>query len=395
MSQPLFKYVKPERLERIIVDYFAPLGVEPAEVGRSLYRVLAEDVVSPKDLPECDVAHVDGFAVSECDDRTFRVVSGGVLGLCEAAYVETGRPVPEGAVAVVPAESTRLVGEGSITIPRSYERLHGIVRRGSDVARGMVVGKRGQVVTPPLARLLVELGVEEVEVYRRPKLLLIPVGTEFVTNAKRESSSLLVKAMCEAVGALVDTLGPVEDSAETLDEVVRENLELYDAIATIGGASLGRSDYTLATAMKLPDSAVLVRGVAIQPGRVTTLLRAGGKPFVLLPGLIQSTVAGTIFVLQPLIRRLQGAAPRTRYPLGLYRLASDYTYSGRFSSFTRIRFVRSVGDFEVEVIEAESPIQSAVAFSHGFAILEPGVVRLTKGVYLPVYRAPGLYPEDP
>ncbi len=395
VNQPLFKYVGLDRLESVIADSFAPLGSEPVRVRESVRRVLAEDVKSPVDLPGHDISHVDGFAISECDDRTYRIVRGEVLGRCEAAYVETGKPVPEGAVAVVPVESARLLEGGLVAAPRSYERFHEIIRRGSDVAGGRLVASRGQVVTPSIARLLLELGVEEVRVYRRPRTLLVPTGTEFVEGSKRESSSVLVKAMCEAVGALVDVSEPVEDSAETMKRVLEESLGRYDAVATIGGASLGRGDYVLAAALELPGSEILARGLAVQPGRVTTLARVGRKPLALLPGLIQSTVVGTVLALQPLLRRLQGATPRAHYPVGLYRLASSYRYSGRFASFARVRFAKLVGDFEVELVEAASPIQSVVAFSHGFVLLKPGEVELVEGTYVPLYRAPGLYPEGP
>ncbi|MEM1918231.1 MAG: hypothetical protein QW504_06065, partial [Sulfolobales archaeon] len=97
--QKLFKYTRLERLEDLVAGLFAPLGVESASVAEALYRVIAEDVVSPKDLPEFSVSHVDGFAVSECDSKVFKVVSSEVLNRCEAALVETGHPVPEGAVA--------------------------------------------------------------------------------------------------------------------------------------------------------------------------------------------------------------------------------------------------------------------------------------------------------
>ncbi|MEM3984275.1 MAG: hypothetical protein QW630_07130, partial [Sulfolobales archaeon] len=92
----------------------------------------------------------------------------------------------------------------------------------------------------------------------------------------------------------------------------------------------------------------------------------------------------------------QGARPRAHYPIGLYRLASDYSYSGRFTSFKRLRFVKLVSEelLEVEVVETPSPVQKAIVASHGFIMLESGVSSLSRGSYVTVYRAPGLYAED-
>ncbi|MDW8011087.1 MAG: molybdopterin molybdotransferase MoeA [Sulfolobales archaeon] len=391
----MFKYVELENLEKLVAELAAPLGTEFVRVGEAVGRFLAEDVISPRNLPEFDVSLVDGYAISECDGLLFKLVSNPSLNTCEASYVETGQPVPEGAVAVVPVESARVSG-GSVAIPRVYERGHEIARRGSDFSKGEVVGSRGQLVTPPLARALLGLGVERVRVHRRPRVLIVPTGSEFVSGEGGvESSGLLVKAMCEAVGGVVSLAEPVEDSAETISGVLRGGVERYDVVATIGGVSLGRRDLTVSAAISLPGSALLVRGVAVQPGRATSLARVRGKPVVLLPGLPQSTVSGTVFLLQPLIKRLQGSSPRAHYPVGLYRLASDYEYKGRFSSFTRVRFVRIADEekLEVELVEAPSYSIKTVLSSRGFTILARGVTSLARGSYITVYRTPGLFPE--
>lgn len=393
VRQKMFKYVGLDQLENLIANSLTSLGSESVDVAHALYRVLSEDVVSPKDLPELNISHADGFAISNCDSRVFKVVSSGVLGFCEAAPVETGHPVPEGAVAVVPAESVRFLDGGRISVPRSYERFHEIVKKGADISRGETLCRKGEVVTPPLARALLELGIEELRVFRRPRVLLIPVGSEFTEGFKRESSSILVKAMCEAVGALVDVSSPLEDSAEAVRKAVEEGIETHDVVATIGGASLGSRDVTLTAVLGVPGSTLLVRGVAVQPGRVTSLVKVREKPVVLLPGFVQSTISGSVFLLQPVIRKLQGAAPRAHYLVGLYKLASDYEYAGRFTSFSRVRFVKLVSSEskEIEIAEAQSPIQKTVLNSHGFVILEGGVTSLSRGSYVSVYRAPGLY----
>ncbi|MCX8185171.1 MAG: molybdopterin molybdotransferase MoeA [Sulfolobales archaeon] len=391
----MFKYVELERLGELIAELATPLGTESVEVNEAVGRFLAEDIVSPKDLPEFDVSLVDGYAISECDSLLFKLVSKPSLNLCETSYVETGQPVPEGAVAVVPVESARVSG-GGIVIPRVYERGHEIARRGSDFLRGDVVGSRGQLVTPPLARALLSLGVKRVRIHRRPRILVIPTGSEFVNREGRvESSGLLVKAMCEAVGGVVSLAEPVEDSVETISGVLRGGVERYDVVVTIGGVSLGRRDLTVSAAISLPGGALLVRGVAVQPGRATSLARIRGKPVVLLPGLPQSTISGTVFLLQPLIKRLQGSSPRAHYPIGLYRLTSDYEYRGRFSSFTRVRFVRITDEekLEVELVETPSYSIKTVLSSRGFAILAKGVTSLTRGSYITVYRALGLFSE--
>jgi len=392
VPEGLFKYVDPVSLRGILTKYFKPLGVEEVDVASSVGRFLAEDLVAPRDLPEYDISHVDGFALSPCSGLLYRLVEGSTLSRCEATYVRTGEPVPEGTVAVLPVEAARVVGR-EVIAPRPLEEGSEIIRRGADVARSDIVARRGSLVTPARARLLAELGLSTLKVFVRPRVIIVPVGTEFTEGSRRETSSLVVRSMCEPLAGEVAVSKPVEDSPETIAEAVEVGAENYDAVVTIGGASLGDRDLTFRTLSSLGSAEVLVRGVAVQPGRVTSLVSVRGKPVVLLPGLIQSTVSGAVFVLQPLLKVMQGGDPVAHYLAGLLRLGQDYTYGGRFAAFTRLRFVKLIDEEEgtAEILEVPSPLQRPIAESHGFTILEPGVVKLVRHTLVKVYGAPGLY----
>lgn len=156
---------------------------------------------------------------------------------------------------------------------------------------------------------------------------------------------------------------------------------------------MGSADNTVRGVLSLPGSELLVRGVKVQPGRASSLVAVRGKPVVMLPGLIQSTVVGGILMLQPVLKRLQGSTPVSHYPIGLFRLSREYAYEGRFASFTRVRFVKLVNQESAEIVieEAPSPVQRVIVESYGFTFLKPMVARLERGKLITVYRAPGLY----
>src|SRR2546427_621716 len=94
-----------------------PLGAETAFLLDARERVLAEDLVAPRDLPPWDNSAMDGFAVLAADLRigarleviedvpagkvaTRRVAAG------QAIRIMTGAPLPEGADTVLPVELT-------------------------------------------------------------------------------------------------------------------------------------------------------------------------------------------------------------------------------------------------------------------------------------------------
>lgn len=389
----MFKYLSLDSLEKIIVTSLEPLNTEYVDVGGAVGRFLAEDLISPRDLPENDISLVDGYSLSECGSNTFRIVDSDVLGPCEARYVRTGEPLPLGAVAVAPVESIIVTENGVLITHKSYESFHEVLKRGLDISKGDVISVKGNSVSPTLVKTLLDLGISRIRVYRKPRVLIVPVGTEFSAGLRLESNSVIVKNMCESVGSYAVVHNPIEDSVDVIKHTIEENIDFFDVVVTIGGASLGDKDLVLSALLEHCNGKLLARGIAVQPGRVTSLVILNNKPIVVLPGLIQSTISGTIFLLQPILRVLQGSTPRACYLLGYYKNLSTYIYSGRFTSFTRIRFVRLVNydAAEVEIIEAPSSVRKAILESHGFVIMKPGVTRISNGEFIEVFRTPGLY----
>ena len=108
-----------EALERILAR-ISPLGDEHVGVVDSLHRVLAEAIVSGRDIPPWPNSSMDGYAVRSVDtrdaarERPARLrVAGRIpagqpadrpIGPGEAFRIFTGAPLPEGADAVIPQE---------------------------------------------------------------------------------------------------------------------------------------------------------------------------------------------------------------------------------------------------------------------------------------------------
>src|SRR6185436_12023814 len=100
------------------------LGTERVDVIAALGRVLAEPIVSRREIPPWPNSSMDGYALRAADTGpglaltvVGRVEAGGlpsrVLGRGEAMRIFTGAPLPEGADTVVPQEDVD-AGEGRI-----------------------------------------------------------------------------------------------------------------------------------------------------------------------------------------------------------------------------------------------------------------------------------------
>lgn len=392
------RYVRPDEILKVLKQITKPLDSEVVDVREAVWRYSAEDVEAPGDLPPCNISHYDGYAINPHDGDTYTVVDkerSPALSRGEAAYVRTGECLPEGATVVVPAEAVRTLELNVVQVPREAPRIYrdSVVLRGSEARRGQRLVSRGQRLTPLIVRTLIDLGVDSIRVYKRPTVALLPTGTELVKGTVKESRGPIIKCMCEALGARVSCMQPVEDSERALTERLLELMKSFDVVVTTGGVGMGDRDRTFSALSLLQGFRALFRGIAVQPGRMTSMAMIDGKTIVLLPGLMQSTVVGAMVVLQPLLELLQGGPGKTLIPLGFFILAEDYEYSGRFQGFARIRFVELVDREKhlVKVIEGPSYATLPIARAHGVIIIEPSVSRIAAGTYVPLYAVPGLF----
>src|ERR671930_706906 len=147
-----------EEAREQILSRVRPLGTELVELAAALGRVLAEPLVSRRELPPWPNSSMDGYAVRADDTRVGgaelavvgRIVAGSLpartLGTGEAMRIFTGAPLPDGADAVVPQEEVTADGE-RVTIPRPVARGAFVRPAGEDVRVGDVVVEAGETIS--------------------------------------------------------------------------------------------------------------------------------------------------------------------------------------------------------------------------------------------------------
>jgi molybdenum cofactor synthesis domain-containing protein len=122
---------------------------------------------------------------------------------------------------------------------------------------------------------------------------------------KFNSHGLMLSILIEEAGGIPINMGVLPDDKLSILNAIKEGLEKADIVATVGGASVGYKDVTWETVREF-GSEVVLRGIKVQPGRVTSMALANYKPIVMLPGHIQSMLVGFYFVLLPIINHMQG-----------------------------------------------------------------------------------------
>ncbi len=321
-------------------------------------RVLAQDRVSGLQVPPQDNSSMDGYALRCADlqagapDAAWPVsqripagseaqpLQGGTL-----ARIFTGAPVPAGADAIVMQEDTETLSDGTVRVLRAPQAGQWIRRSGEDVARGDVVLRAGQRLSPAQMGLAASIGLAELPVVARPRVALFSTGDELVMpgtvppqamkpGAIYNSNRFFLRALLQRLGCEVSDLGIVPDRREATVQALREASAGHDLILTSGGVSVGEEDH-IKPAVQALGSLDLWQ-IAIKPGKPFAYGRVGSAHFIGLPGNPVSSFVTFAVLVRPFLLKLQGAAstttPVTRMPAHF-----DWARPDKRREFLRVR----------------------------------------------------------
>jgi len=348
-----------EALSRLLVAASQRVIAEFEEVPtlQALGRVLAEDVTSGLDVPPADNSSMDGYAMRVADvpaagtvlpvsQRIPAGVVGEPLAPGSAARIFTGAPIPLGADAVVMQEQCTPAGDHSVKVEAPPAQGQWIRRRGEDIAVGDTVLGRGAELTPQAMGLAASVGRARLRVLRRPRVALFSTGDELAMPGEPlkpggiyNSNRFTLTGLLQASGCEVKDLGIVPDRLEATREALRAAAQGVDLILTSGGVSVGEEDH-LKPAMRLEGRLDLWQ-VAMKPGKPLAfgaVRRDDGSEalFVGMPGNPVSSFVTYLLAVAPLLRALQGRAPRAPAAFSM-RADFDWPRPDRRREFLRVR----------------------------------------------------------
>ncbi|WP_157359803.1 gephyrin-like molybdotransferase Glp [Caldimonas brevitalea] len=380
-----------EALARLLAPVRPLADTETLPCVAALGRVLAEDLISPLDVPPLANSSMDGYAVRRADipepgsvlPLSQRVAAGQVgqpLAAGTAARIFTGAPLPPGADAVVMQEQcTVLEGGGQVRFDVVPEPRQWVREQGEDVKRGAVVLPRGTRLTPQALGLAATVGAARLSVVRRPRVALFSTGDELVMpgeplrpGAIYNSNRYTLQGLLAQFGCDCTDLGIVPDSREATRSALRRAAEGHDLILTSGGVSVGEEDH-LRPAVEAEGRLELWQ-VAIKPGKplafgqVNTAAGASAW-FVGLPGNPVASFMTFLLAVRPLLLALQGAPTAAPTPV-LLEAGFDWPRPDRRREFLR---VRRAGEGRLELYTNQSSgVLSSTVWGDGVVDNPPG-----------------------
>jgi molybdopterin molybdotransferase len=329
-------------------------------------RVISQEVRSPVSLPGFDRAAMDGFAVRSSDTKGARPHA--PVFLDKFQPVRTGMPVPGEYDAVMMLEDARL-RESTLEITAQLHAYRNVSRTGEDIREGESVFSQGHTLRPPDVALLSALGIGEVQVYEKPKVVIIPTGGELVAIGSRalapgeayEINGLMARLYTQRWGALAEKSEIVPDDEGLIREAISANLHA-DLIIIIGGTSVGDKDYAPRVLSEMGE--LMVHGVRLQPGKPTAFGVVAGKPVVCLPGYPVAALFDLYLFVQPALQKI--ARRSDALPKVSARLERKIPSRPGYLSLVRV----ALKDGQAEpIMISGAGILSSVARANGFVVV--------------------------
>jgi len=291
-----------DKARALIARFLTPLtATERVAVRSALGRVLADDVVSPINVPAHDNSAMDGFAVRFSDlkpdgDVTLTVAGSSFAGKPFAGPMPAGTAVRIMTGAVMPREADTIVmqehaqaKEGKVTIGKGHRHNQNLRRAGEDLATGQVALKRGVPLRPAEIGLIASIGVGEVTVYRKLRVAFFSTGDELVSIGGTpgegqifDSNRYTLHGMLSRLNCEVIDMGVVRDDPALIEAAFATAAANADVVITSGGVSVGEADFVKDMLNKLGE--VLFWKIAMKPGRPLAYGKIGPAHFFGLPG---------------------------------------------------------------------------------------------------------------
>lgn len=311
-----------------------PLRHETIPLAEANGRTTAEPVWARLSSPHFHASAMDGYAVRAADTAgatetaplTLELLGSTPPDGLVAQAINTGHPLPGWADAVIMIEHVQPValpdGREGILIRAAVPPWQHVRPMGEDIVATELVLPANHLIRPVDLGAIAGSGHAEVTVYARPRVAIIPTGSELVSIEAGdpqpgqiiEYNSLVLAAQVASWGGVATRWPIVADDFAAIQSAVGDAAQSHDLVLLNAGSSAGSEDYTAHVVESLGD--LLVHGVAVRPGHpvILGLVRSAADaptatPIIGVPGFpVSAALTGEIFV-QPLLARWQGQQP--------------------------------------------------------------------------------------
>jgi molybdopterin molybdotransferase len=261
--------------------------IESVTLDQAINRILAEDLLSPIDVPAADNSAMDGFAFhgdslgNSETIVTLKIVGTayagkpyeGAVGLGECLKIMTGALMPKDCDTVIPQEFTESANESVIGFKQNQvKRGENRRLRGEDLQSGKAAIAAGRLLRPSDLGLAASLGIASLTVHRKLKVAILssgdelrPLGQALDAGSIYDSNRYSLTGLLNRLNVEILDCGIVRDDPASLKAAFVDAASKADVLISSGGVSVGEADFTKQIMQELGD--VGFWKIAMRPGR--------------------------------------------------------------------------------------------------------------------------------
>ena len=381
---------------------------ERVHIRAALGRVLAEDIISPLDVPGHDNSAMDGWAyrhahIGTGDTTAMKRVGTsyagkpylGPVGKSECVRIFTGAVMPADCDTVAMQERVT-EDDAGIHIPNDLKPGQNRRFRGEDLKTGAIALKKGSLFGPAALGLVASLGIGEVSVYRKLRVAFFSTGDELKGIGSTlgpgeiyDSNRYTIYGMLERAGCEPIDLGNFVDSPEAIRTAFQRASADADVVITSGGVSVGEADFIKQMLNELGE--VLFWKIAMKPGRPMAYGKVGSAHFFGLPGNPVAVMVTFYQFVRSALATLQGRTDYALPPMVKATLVNKIKKMPGRTEFQRGVLTITANGVEVKTTgDQGSGILSSMTQANCFVVLATDVGSVEPGVMVDVQMFEGV-----
>ena len=358
---------------------------------QALGYVLAQDILSPLNVPSFNNSAMDGYVLSYADLQTCNAEQPVVLKLIGRAMagapfsgdipsgccvrIMTGAVLPDSVDTVVMQEHVSACDD-QITFTRTPKFADNVRLAGEDLKSGQQVLKQGHQLTVRDVPLLASLGLETVEVFHKLKVAVLSSGDELKSLGEPlnvgdiyDSNRYSIIALLSRLHVDVIDLGIIRDDKDALREAFIRADQQADVVISSGGVSVGEADYI--KEILVEQGSISFWKIAIKPGKPFAFGHLANSVFFGLPGNPVSALVTLYQLAVPAMNKLRGMTDKPRMRLPAIMQDNIKKTPGRVDFQRGLYFVDAAGKIVVQSTGRQgSGVFSSMSQSNCFIVLE-------------------------
>ena len=369
---------------------------EKVAISQSMTRIMAWHVVAHYNDPPHNRSAMDGYAVrasnlalaSASVPVVLRKIASISIGEEQKQHSGDGTCVWVPTGAFVPSFYDSVVQVELTTEENSEVKFTSSISEGNNVdpigyyhKKGDILVRSGTKISSRDIAILSALGIQEIEVVRKPRIGIVSTGNELIPQGVQrhsdkvyDSNGHVIKSLLEETGFFTTKYyGIIRDDEGEISSKLKQMVTENDLVVTTGGTSKGDKDF-LPRVLSNLSPGIQFQGMNVKPGKPTIFALSGEIPIIALPGPPVSSYLVMFDIFLPIILSKLGI--RSFSPPVRALLSEDVRVSEGKYNIVPVSLVQG-DELKANPLQGSSAAISRLSMANGYFTYE-GDLKLLK-----------------